>query len=941
MADLEPATVELELKPGAWFPMGKHFWQILDIDEAAQTALVLAEKEVCQRAYHSTWTAVTWETCGLRKWLNGEFLETEFTAEEREAIRETDVKNPDNARWNRNTKGGNDTKDKLFLLSLDEVQKYFKSDADRATRRWWWLRSPGGDQSCAAGVFDDGSVRGNGDFVYLGYGIRPAFNINLSSIFFQSFISSNPKSKIQTIRVPEMMIKNGILKRVARNVRKLEVPEGVTEIPEGLFRDMPLEEISLPASLKKIDAEAFSGCSKLKKFRIASHAVSYGMDAFGDSWKPCKDLVYTPEVFRTTGKLCASFAEHLDGADAEALAWVYLYQSGKTWKEVLPKQVNAGNAAEILRAMTELLGGMKKVSKKQAAAVTDFTIRFAPLLTGETVEKLCGILREKKCGEAAEQICAEPAVAALRKTADGAEPSVKETVLPDGTALYGKVCVPVQEGSVIRYGNNDWRILAIEGEQALLISEETVCDKAYHDKYENITWEKSTIRQWLNGEYLGKTFTAEEQEAILETELQNPDNAIYSTKGGNDTWDKLFLLSLDEVQKYFKSDADRAADSWWWLRSPGFYQNYAANVYFDGSVDDYGDYVRDDFVGSVDDDGLVYRGYGGIRPAFHINLNSNIFQSLISVDLEGQRKMKQCDPALRIKAGVVTGANRNLKTIELPAYVKEIGENAFHSCPELCEITWKGKVKIHKEAFSNCPKLRLPPSVYCEAKKLEKNFAPYVPDDVETAVYLLTSQDDVLFWLKAVSAHLSAEHTGEVITRMRERMPGAEDPAALFACGGYAEMYRDSWVDASDYKKGALDTYHRLASADAIAEESDHAAMMVWLTKKIKSSDCWYAPYAVYADEKELAGLLSEMKAWPKEGKAGKERTIRVRGAILLNETNDAMRYADSLGLLGRYAELRGLDEDTLRDTRMDELGLDEDGRRSWTLAGKARAAST
>ena len=248
MADLEPATVELELKPGAWFPMGKSgtFWQILDIDESAQTALVIAQEEVCQRvyAYHGTFVHVNWKTCDLRKWLNGEYFETEFSTEEQQAVLETDVKNPNNA-----------TKDRLFLLSLKEVQKHFKSKADRATGSWWWLRSPGYLQLRAACVYGDGSVDANGCRVDSGNGgIRPVFTIDLNSILFQSFISTDPESKIKKIRVPEVIIKDGILKRVARSVRRLEVPEGVTEISEGVFRDMPLEEISLPASLKKIGA---------------------------------------------------------------------------------------------------------------------------------------------------------------------------------------------------------------------------------------------------------------------------------------------------------------------------------------------------------------------------------------------------------------------------------------------------------------------------------------------------------------------------------------------------------------------------------------------------------------------------------------------------------------------------------------------------------------
>ena len=70
-----------------------------------------------------------------------------------------------------------------------------------------------------------------------------------------------------------------------------------------------------------------------------------------------------------------------------------------------------------------------------------------------------------------------------------------------------------------------------------------------------------------------------------------------------------------------------------------------------------------------------------------------------------------------------------------------------------------------------------------------------------------------------------------------------------------------------------------------------------------------------------------------------KERVEVVRGAVLLNDTVTAMRYADSLGLLERYAEMRGTDADTIRDSIISDFGLDESGRKEWTLGGKTLTA--
>jgi len=100
------------------------------------------------------------------------------------------------------------------------------------------------------------------------------------------------------------------------------------------------------------------------------------------------------------------------------------------------------------------------------------------------------------------------------------------------------------------------------------------------------------------------------------TTLRNDDNPVYETEGGNDTQDRIFLLSLEEAEDYFKDDDDRKAngsgdindieDLYWWLRTPGKKSSEAAYVNTDGKVIVAG----------------VHRGAdeGGVRPALWLNL---------------------------------------------------------------------------------------------------------------------------------------------------------------------------------------------------------------------------------------------------------------------------------------------------------------------------------
>ena len=153
----------------------------------------------------------------------------------------------------------------------------------------------------------------------------------------------------------------------------------------------------------------------------------------------------------------------------------------------------------------------------------------------------------------------------------------------------------------------------------------------------------------------------------------------------------------------------------------------------------------------------------------------------------------------------------------------------------------------------------------------------------------------------------------------------------------YKAMFQNSDVDAKEYKTGAAQ-YQKLDKSEALAE-TDYEELMHVLKWNAALDEAYYAPYAAYADEKRLSELIAEIELWMKGKKADKERTIRVRGAILLNDTLAAMKYAESQGLLDRYAEMRGLSADDIRDKLfVDDLG--PEGRKSWPVSGKTYTAS-
>lgn len=150
----------------------------------------------------------------------------------------------------------------------------------------------------------------------------------------------------------------------------------------------------------------------------------------------------------------------------------------------------------------------------------------------------------------------------------------------------------------------EWIVLDKKDGQLLLLSKYALDCRPYNEKL-YATWEKCSLRSWLNSEFYETAFNQTEQEQIATTKVKNEDNPERGTEGGNDTEDKVFLLSIGEVLEYFDPDYSvedparcakiteyakaqggtaYSGDAWWWLRSPGIHSGAAACVYSDGDV---------------------------------------------------------------------------------------------------------------------------------------------------------------------------------------------------------------------------------------------------------------------------------------------------------------------------------------------------------------------
>ena len=220
------------------------------------------------------------------------------------------------------------------------------------------------------------------------------------------------------------------------------------------------------------------------------------------------------------------------------------------------------------------------------------------------------------------------------------------TEISEEENLWDSLFVNLKKGDTVDFGSYEqdgniengkepieWTVLERTGDDILLISNYILDSHVYDEKNTDVTWEKSSLRSWLNGDFYSAAFSSNERNFIQSVNISNLDNTFYETEGGDDTEDKVFCLNVEEIMKYYdfnnwndndqygycqalitavtqyakdngapvytitKEDYDSKLASegydsscinqecgWWWLRSPGIDSSTASDVSNYGSA---------------------------------------------------------------------------------------------------------------------------------------------------------------------------------------------------------------------------------------------------------------------------------------------------------------------------------------------------------------------
>ena len=170
--------------------------------------------------------------------------------------------------------------------------------------------------------------------------------------------------------------------------------------------------------------------------------------------------------------------------------------------------------------------------------------------------------------------------------------------------------------SIIRFGNFNWRVLDVHDDKVLLLCETVIESVKFHEQYEVITWENSSLRKYLNEDFYN-AFSLGEKSKILQLPITNYPNSWFGTSSGGETRDNVFILSVEGVVKYFGdskqlrskntesayyisdhfNDSRKAVDrngtpASWWLRTSGNLPELAVFVTHDGRISMGGDFVN-------------------------------------------------------------------------------------------------------------------------------------------------------------------------------------------------------------------------------------------------------------------------------------------------------------------------------------------------------------
>lgn len=131
--------------------------------------------------------------------------------------------------------------------------------------------------------------------------------------------------------------------------------------------------------------------------------------------------------------------------------------------------------------------------------------------------------------------------------------------------IFKSNTLDIDKLNVVQFGNRkaygidaiiplQWLILDKMDDKVLLLSKFIIDCKVFDNDINNKNWEKSYLRKWLNEDFYNAVFDEKEKTLIIKNEYENTEDLRFSLNNENSTIDSVTVLSVKEIEKYFKDE---------------------------------------------------------------------------------------------------------------------------------------------------------------------------------------------------------------------------------------------------------------------------------------------------------------------------------------------------------------------------------------------------
>ncbi len=334
--------------------------------------------------------------------------------------------------------------------------------------------------------------------------------------------------KLQEIKLPsELTELRGSTFSNCTSLERINLPCSIRMLPQYIFDNCGFKEFVVPEHITVIDQFAFAGCAHLRKVVLHDKLTRIGGYAFAGC--PIEEIVI-PDSVKKIGERAFHGCAHLKKIvlpEGDIEIGEMAFQGCKKLQDE--------NGLIVVRGVLHGFEG----SLHQLLRLTD-EIKEMSENTMHTLPRI--VYRES------EETVGMPGLSVLNV---GDE--VQFGRFPQDTSLKMKPLT--------------WQVIAQEGSRRLLLCKEGIIGLPGSRAAEEFgldqqtTWSESAVRRWLNSVFFDAVFSEEEKAHIPEVLLKNPDNRDVKpiVKGGEDTRDRVFLLSSEELWKYLPESKMQSA----------------------------------------------------------------------------------------------------------------------------------------------------------------------------------------------------------------------------------------------------------------------------------------------------------------------------------------------------------------------------------------------